>query len=93
MCGGSTLRAAMFAVLDSRARVVGNPLGYALMLTGSLFEGMIGIEAAGQALKNVSKPLQNRSAGVATASRSEELPYAANCCYLSVRSPLARNRY
>lgn len=56
------------------------------MLRESLFEGMIGIEAADQSLKNVSTPLQNRSAGIATASRSEELLYAATCRYLSLLS-------
>ena len=38
----------------------GYALGAALMLVGSLCEWKMGIEAAGQSLENVSKPLQSR---------------------------------
>ncbi len=38
----------------------GYALGAALMLAGSLCEWKIGVEAAGQSLENVSKPLQSR---------------------------------
>ena len=38
----------------------GYALGAALMLAGSLCEWTIGVEAAGQSLENVSKPLQSR---------------------------------
>ncbi len=38
----------------------GYALGAALMLAGSLCEWRIGVEAAGQSLENVSKPLQSR---------------------------------
>ena len=38
----------------------GYAIGAALMLAGSLCEWKIGVEAAGQSLENVSKPLQSR---------------------------------
>ena len=38
----------------------GYALGAVLMLAGSLCEKLIGVEAAGQSLENVSKPLQSR---------------------------------
>jgi hypothetical protein len=38
----------------------GYALGAALMLAGSLCEWKMGVEAAGQSLENVSKPLQSR---------------------------------
>ena len=38
----------------------GYALGAALMLAGSLCEWKLGVEAAGQSLENVSKPLQSR---------------------------------
>ena len=54
----------LFGVLihsGSRAAVAaGWGLGAVLMLAGSLCEGRIGVEAAGQSLESVSKPLQSR---------------------------------
>lgn len=38
----------------------GYALGAVLMLAGAVCEGMIGVEAAGQSLESVSKPLQSR---------------------------------
>ena len=46
---------------QSRWAVAGGyALGGALMLTGSLFEWRIGVEAAGKSLESISKPLQSR---------------------------------
>jgi len=38
----------------------GYALGATLMLAGSICEMIIGVEAAGQSLESVSKPLQSR---------------------------------
>ena len=46
----------------SRSHVAwGYALGAALMLLGALCELLIGVEAAGQSLESVTKPLQSRS--------------------------------
>ncbi len=41
------------------AVAAGYGLGAALMITGAIFEHFIGVEAAGQSLESVSKPLQS----------------------------------
>ena len=54
----------LFGVLiasNSRAHVAwGYALGGLLMIAGSVCEALIGVEAAGQSLESVSKPLQSR---------------------------------
>lgn len=58
---GAPLLFGMLITTDNRWAVgAGYGMGALLMLAGSLCEWKIGVEAAGQSLENVSKPLQSR---------------------------------
>ena len=58
---GAPLLFGFLIASNSRAHVAwGYALGGFLMIAGSVCEALIGVEAAGQSLESVSKPLQSR---------------------------------